>query len=309
MPRVISSSLGAAALTRTRLSVERFSVTFISDEQIRRNRDSRSGWDLYAGHRENVTFLLTQGTLPANARLCILGAGNCNDFDLRVLRSHFHQIHLIDLDEEALLTGCQAQGLDSDPQIICQGNVDVTGILSLLSGWRPEAAIPPAEVEAAIQCALRRDVPGLEWGAFDVVASTGLLTQLIDSVGLTLGPRHPRYLELVTNVRLRHLRMLMELLRPGGRSWLFTEIVSSLTCPELSRVSNAELLPLLNRCIQQGNFFSGCNPAVVPQVYQRDAELQRSVRSLTTTRPWLWNFIYRTYAVCGFGAVKNESAG
>ncbi|MDB5389789.1 MAG: hypothetical protein JWM11_5435, partial [Planctomycetaceae bacterium] len=87
-------------------------MDFISEEQFRRNQESRTGWELYAGHREHVTFLLTQNNSPLNGRLCVFGAGNCNDLDLHRLRNHFREIHLVDLDADALLAGCQAQGVE-----------------------------------------------------------------------------------------------------------------------------------------------------------------------------------------------------
>jgi hypothetical protein len=279
-------------------------LDFIREEQIRRNRDSRSAWQLYAVHRENVTTLLMKQPARPDSRLCVLGAGNCNDLDLNKLRSHFQQIHLVDLDGEALLAGCQAQGFESDPNIICHAGIDVTGIMPLMTQWHPDAPVSEAGMQSTLKAALTPMPLPVESGSFDVVASVGLLTQLIEAVNLSLGATHPQYLNLVTNIRLRHMRLLLELLRPGGMSWLFNEIVSSSTCPALLTVTHQELLPLVNRSINQGNFFTGCNPAVLMQIYQRDPELHDNMQSLTVSHPWLWKFLYRTYAVCAFGALK-----
>jgi hypothetical protein len=285
-------------------------VDFISEEQIRRNRDSRTGWELYTEHRRNVTGLLGQH-IPAakrpQARLCVLGAGNCNDLDLHRLRNRFHEIHLVDLDGEALLAGCEAQGVDNDPNIVRHSEVDVTGVMPLISKWRPESPPPDDQVQAALLRALQPQLLGFAAQSFDVVASTSLLTQLIEAIGLTLGTRHPQYLNLITNVRLRHLRLLLELTKPGGMSWLFSELVSSLTCPELLAVTEEELMPLMVKCVNQRNFFTGCNPSVIAQIYQRDAELMTAVQTMSTTRPWLWKFLYRVYAVYAVGAVKSQT--
>lgn len=283
-------------------------MDFISEEQIRRNRDSRSGWELYTEHRQNVTGLLGQHVPAANvpqSRLCVFGAGNCNDLDLHRLRNRFHEIHLIDLDGAALLAGCEAQGVDNDPHIIRHGELDVTGLMPLITQWRPERPPPDNQVQAALQRASEPQSLGLTLQSFDVVASTGLLTQLIEAINLTLGPQHPQYLNLITSVRLRHLRLLLELTRPGGMSWLLTELVSSLTCPELLTVTEDELMPLMVRCVTERNFFTGCNPSVIAQIYQHDPELKSAIQQLSTTRPWLWKFIYRVYAVYVVGALKS----
>jgi hypothetical protein len=280
-------------------------LDFVNEEQIRRNRDSRAGWDLYTEHRQTVTALLTQRIPTAQGRLCLIGAGNCNDVDLKQLRNHFSEIHLLDLDREAIEIGCVAQGVDADPGIICHPPIDVTGILPLVNRWTPDTPAPVVDVAMAIQVAAEPNSFGIPLASFDVVASTGLLTQLVDQVNLTLGTEHPQFLELITTLRLRHLRLMLELLKPGGVSWLFTEVVSSLTCPELLKVPQAELMPLLTHCINQGNFFTGCNPAVLNQIYRQDPVLKSQVADLFVTRPWLWKFIYRSYAVVGIAALKN----
>jgi hypothetical protein len=286
-------------------------VDFISEEQIRRNRDSRTGWELYTEHRQNVTGLLGQHVPAAKmpqARLCVFGAGNCNDLDLHRLRNRFHEIHLVDLDGEALLAGCEAQGVDNDPNIVRHGDVDVTGVMPLISQWRPDSPPSEVQVQTALLQALQPQSLGFEAQSFDVVASASLLSQLIEAIGLTLGTQHPQYLNLIINVRLRHLRLLLEMTKPGGMSWLFTELVSSLTCPELLAVTEDELMPLMVRCVNERNFFTGCNPSVIAQIYQHDLELMPAVQTLSTTPPWLWKFLYRVYAVYAVGALKNHSS-
>ena len=50
--------------------------------QLRLNRETLDNWPLYRSHREAVADLICRPPQPASARLCILGAGNCNDLDL-----------------------------------------------------------------------------------------------------------------------------------------------------------------------------------------------------------------------------------
>ena len=61
---------------------------------------------------------------------------------------------------------------------------------------------------------------------FEVVASMCLLTQIIDSVVSITGPGAVP-LELVGALRQRHLRLLAELLLPGGIGILVTDFALS----------------------------------------------------------------------------------
>lgn len=278
----------------------------ITAEQVRRNRDARQGWNLYQSHRERVTQLLLSAAPSPGAALCVLGAGNCNDLELKRLRQHFRSIHLVDLDTEALSEGCELQGLAGDRAIHCHGGIDVTGVAERMEAWQPQQPAATEEVADVIRDALASQVSGLPCGPFDVVASVGLLTQLIEMVGLTLGTQHPQFLGLMSAIRLRHLRLLLELTRSGGRAWLFCEVVSSLTCPELLRTPESNLAPVLQRAIAQQNFFTGANPAILNRLFQEDPELRASISALESPPPWLWHFFTRTYAVCAFGATKHR---
>lgn len=276
----------------------------LTAEQVRRNRDARQGWDLYRRHRERVTELLLAAAPSDQSTLCVLGAGNCNDLDLQQLRQRFSSIHLVDLDAEALLQGCELQGLAADPAIGRHGNLDLTGVAARLERWQPEQPAVAADIQAVTDAALNCQPIELPLAPFDVVASVGLLTQLIESVILSLGATHPQFLALMSTIRLRHLRLLVELTRPGGQAWLFTEVVSSVTCPELLRTTESDLMPVLQRAVALHNFFTGANPAVISRIVQEDPELSPYVAALATPAPWLWDFFTRTYAVCAFGVTK-----
>ena len=273
-------------------------------EQVRRNREARRGWELYRSHREQVTQLLIGSATQPRQSLCVLGAGNCNDLDLQRLRQQFHTIRLIDLDAEALELGCAEQGVAADAAIERQGGIDVTKIGSRLHTFSPDNPPPVDEIRGILRDALARPLPGLPTEQYDVVASVGLLTQLIELVLVTLGPQHPQFMDVMSAVRLRHLRLLLELTKPGGTAWLFMEVVSSQTLPELLTTPAANLIPLLKQAIENKNFFTGANPAAINQTLQRDPELAAAIAGQAAPAPWLWNFFTRTYAVCGIGLKK-----
>ncbi|MES2791061.1 MAG: hypothetical protein V4719_15720 [Planctomycetota bacterium] len=273
-------------------------------EQVRRNREAREGWDLYHHHRERVTNLLLYSAGSPDQTLCVLGAGNCNDLDLKRLRERFRQIQLIDLDGEALAAGCEQQGMTDDAGILLLGGIDVTNLAPRLQAWKPDQPVAAHEIQGALLDAMARPLPGLPTEQFDVVVSVGLLTQIIEMVLLSLGPQHPQFLELLSAVRLRHLRLLLELTKPGGTAALIFEVVSTLTCPELLETSEAALWPVLQQAIEKHNFFTGANPAIINQIFQRDPELSAAIVKLGHTNPWLWTFFTHTYAVCAFTARK-----
>jgi hypothetical protein len=275
-------------------------MTRITEEQFRRNRDARQGWELYANHRAHVTRSLLSSVATSDATLCVLGAGNCNDLDLQQLKARFQSIDLVDLDDEALFAGCEQQGVADDPAIRLHGKVDVTGVAQRVESWQL-AQLPSAdEINQTARDALLGPLTGVPSRPFDVVASVGLLTQLIEMVDGTLGARHPQFLNLMPAVRLRHLRLLLELTKPGGTAWLLTEVVSSLTCPELLTTSESNLMPVLQRAVAQQNFFTGVNPAIIQRLFQEDPVLKAGVARLEVPLPWLWSFFTRTYAVVPF---------
>lgn len=288
-------------------------VNQLSKRQIEFNQASLDGWQAFTNHREIVTELLSVGARPGNSRLCILGAGNSNDVDLaHLLRSH-REIHLVDLDADALARGVARQGFAEDPAVKCHGGIDVTGMWDTLAAKSPQCEIRPADLDAFIAEPFRQVGSALP-GPFDVVASTCLLSQLIDAVSDTLGQGHPRFLEVVQAIRAGHLHLLVQLVSPGGIAVLITDIVSSDSHPPLRSVAEETLFDVVAQLIADRNFFHGVNPAVLLSLFRSDPLLAREVAGVEASRPWRWNLGPRVYAVCaltarryGIGARQGDS--
>jgi hypothetical protein len=268
----------------------RRSVTVrVAEEQARRNLRTRGAWDQYRAHRRRVTQLLMpeQSDAPAG-RLCVLGAGNGNDLDLAQLAAVYDEVHLVDLDAGALDFAIEQQPKAARERIVLHGGVDVTEALASLKP--ADATIDDAVAAFGKRVALDLPAP------FQAVASVGLLTQLIDSAADAVGREHPRLIEVVAALRAAHLRLLADLLAPGGRGVLVTELVSSDTFPELPRIAEEALPEVLSQLLAERNFFTGVNPMVIKSLLESDP-LREEVCHVELTLPWRWEFVDRTYAV------------
>lgn len=215
------------------------------------NRSTASRFDVVRAHRARVTDLVGQiaRSLPNASRLCVLGAGNVNDLDLSRVLTDCAELHLVDIDGEAMERGVQRQGMAGEARIVIHGQQD-----------------------------LRR--PWSHGLGFDIVLSAGMLSQLVDQARLTCSGG----LVEVLDARDQHLAALVNLTRDAGKAILVTDVVSSMTVPGLEDATAAELAELLPRLIADSNFFTGCNPAALVNVFHT---IDR-VASVSATTPWIW---------------------
>jgi hypothetical protein len=244
------------------------------------NRQLQDGWERYTPHRERVTAVLSEYAGPG-ASLCILGAGNLNDVRLDHLLSSFAKIHLVDLDVDSVTSALMRQRLNSRSGLCVHGPIDLSGILDRL----------PTRASGAP--AVTHDLVGMLVGnrcavagqPFDVTASTGVLTQLIQSVAdAALAPDDLVRVSLA--LRDKHLADLVHLTRPGGALVLVSDVVSTYTAPELSEAAAHDLERLLSVCIAAKNFFTGTNPYRILDLLQ--TSFRDSVTDIRLVDPWLW---------------------
>jgi hypothetical protein len=226
----------------------------------------------------------------AGGRLCVLGAGECNDLDLERLVGSFREIHLVDVDGKALMRAVARQPAPVRARLKRHA-LDLSGLSPRrLERWR-RAPPEPSEIEAAAAGAMEGILDKLEGpagGAFEVVASTCMLTQLAFSVARALGDRHPA-LEAVRLALMRtHLSTLISLVTPGGAALLATDLVSSTTF-DLPRDRDAA--ELMREVVQKGAGYFAANPEIL-------AGLLSEVATPELLPPWLWTGpLERTYLV------------
>lgn len=269
----------------------------LTDQQSR-NRASRDLWHRFAAHRQRVTDLILGGAPPdaRSPRLTILGAGNCNDLDLARLRQRFDAIQLVDCDLGAVQQGLQRQGLMADSAITLMGPVDLSGIAGQIQTWSPDQPPSAQEIDWALTAAASAAVV-TTFPPSDVVASVCLLSQILERLILALGPEHPRLLELLHLVRHAHLRLLINQLNSGGTGLLITDVVSSESAPQIVDAQPLALPRLLRELIEQRNFFTGLNPAVIHSLLTTDPLLVPHVEQVAIHAPWIWDMGSRVYAV------------
>src|SRR5881275_908124 len=94
----------------------------VAAEQARQNRTTQSQWLLYASHRREIERLIVPES--PGGHICVLGAGNCNDLDLKWLAQVYREVHLVDLDDVALRSAVERQGLGDSSDIHCHAPVD-----------------------------------------------------------------------------------------------------------------------------------------------------------------------------------------
>lgn len=182
--------------------------------------------------------------------------------------------------------------------VVLQNCVDVTGIDEHISKWQPDRPASRREVAACIEATanLSRDFQA----RYDVTASVGVLSQLIDCIISTLGERHESFLSLLTAIRKQNLRYLLEATKPGGIVFLGADVVSSLTCPQIQNADRADLPKILTTALAERNFFTGMNPSVLYQVLTEDQQLAALSSTVEVGQPWLWDQGARSYLIVPF---------
>ena len=239
------------------------------------NRETADSWAWFADHRAKVTTLVLEAIEPAALfppSVCVLGAGNSNDLDLGRLVQSGAGVHLVDIDEEALAHGVARQ---LTPGAARLHHVELTGV----------AQFDPAISTCELVCTALAG-PRLTLGPFNVVASSGLLTQLVAAAVDGLGADHPAVDETTLAIRTGHLRLMTRLLAPGGVAVLVTDVVSSDTLPAL--LEHHDPASLLRQALSTGNFFTGTHPEGLVRALDTDDNLVGRVDGVELTRPWRW---------------------
>jgi hypothetical protein len=186
----------------------------------------------------------------------------------------------------------------NDPRVRLHAGVDLTGIADVFAAWEK---MPPtqAEVDAAARRTLDAVATGFG-GPFDVVLSPCLLSQLVGFADDVLRRDHPGRRQLLVALRTRHLRTVVDLLKPGGTGVVVCDVASSTRYPELAGTRREKLPDLLDRLSYTDRGFDGLSPAALQEGMLADPQVAPLVGPVQQISPWLWRLgPERTFLVYG----------
>jgi hypothetical protein len=248
------------------------------DEQRALNRATADNQALFEGHRTRLMSLIEES--GGSGRLALVGAGNCNDYDLPRLVSRFAHVELIDVDAEAVEGAAFRQGVAGEVAIRAPCDVGNVGIAH-------DALEAGASFPDVLEALARGTVP-VDPNGFDLVVSAGVLTQAMRAVAGVLGENDARIGDLAVAVRSGHIRTLLGMARPGGRVLLVTEVVSNQVLPEVADARESELGAILFRAIFRGDVFTGVSPAAITSWLGSERPFGARLVTPGIFGPWRW---------------------
>jgi hypothetical protein len=257
-------------------------------EQIASNESAVGHEASHATHRARMTREIAERA-PASGRgrLCLLGAGNANDVDLESLAARFAEIHLVDIDQDAVAGAIARVPASLRARLVAHAPLDASGMFDRLEPW--SAAPPdPAALDGIVATAVTRVVGALP-GPFDIVVSCSLLTQLQLVLVQVVGDVNPRFDELRSALNRAHMRTLGALLAPGAVALLVTDLTASEIYPPIDHLPpGADLEKLMSDVIATGSFIYATNPGPLSSEMRRDPELKRTFAVRFPIGPWIW---------------------
>ncbi len=273
----------------------------------RLNRETEARWDSFASHRARVTGLIAALGNEARSSTCaILGAGNCNDLDLSRLTQVFTEVHLFDIDKEAITRARDRQPPEVAARLRLRAPLDLGGALSDVGRFRRRPATP-ADL-GALPGAGSRGVLARVADRYDVVASTCLLSQLVHGCQRLLGDDHPQIQEIACAVVVAHLRILATLTKPGGNGLLVTDVVSSDTYPLEELFGARDPWALIGELETTGNHLSGTIPTFLRRIVNTDSVVAPLIAGSGLIEPWLWRLgDEETYLVYGMALSRRAA--
>lgn len=281
----------------------------LQQQHLKRNEESRDLGDSFQGHRDKVMQLITgtatqilQNTDSKLSSLVLLGAGNCLDVDLNELQKRYEKIHLVDVDGDAIAMAASASAVPAQ----CELHSPIDVAAPLMSLTRKDFEPADSESLATTLQVLSTETVASEIPESDVVVSLCLLSQLVETLSGIIGENHAAFSYALKAVRIGHLRRMLNMLRPGGVAILVSDVVSSVTAPELVDAEEGDIPELVRKLVDGRNFFSGTNPAIVLAELNVLTKTAGGPESVHTIDPWKWQPGNRTFAVYGMRIQKRR---
>lgn len=183
-----------------------------------------------SAHRQRLLSLALE--LPQGDALCVFAAGNADELDLERLVTHFREVHLVDLDDQALVRARDRQSAAVRSKIVLHEGVDASGLLEHLDDWGdrfPEHA----ELARVATEAAQSIVHGLG-ATFPAVISACVLNRFALPFQQAWLASRSHWTALLSTMRAIHLATLAGAARSGGRCLLAFDVASSREMPALA---------------------------------------------------------------------------
>jgi hypothetical protein len=277
--------------------------------QVAANRSGVGHEEHFAGHRARLTQeICARAPAGGGGRVCLLGIGNANDVDLDAVAARFAEVHLVDIDPEAIERARARVSTQARARLVVQAPVDLSGIFDKLDAWvkKPPSVDTIADAVEEGVGALDDRLPG----SFDVVVSCCVLTQLHLALLEVTGDRHPRFEEFRVALNHIHVLTVATQLGPGGVGLLVTDLTSSEHYPPLDHLPpDADVGKLMSDLVHVGNVIGATHPGILSGIIRHDDELKAKYGVRFPVGPWLWhNGPSQTYLVYGL-EIKRSADG
>jgi hypothetical protein len=241
-------------------------------------------WQRYAPHRHRLMQLVEQA--GSGGKLAVFGAGNASDLELAWLVERFDEVHLLDLDEQALARARARHTLPYPDRLVLHASVDFSGFLQHLDDWGESFPEPAALGAAAVEAAGRLV---RELGSFDVTLSTCVLSQLGLPFRRAWVASRSNWAHLSSAIMGVHLATLAGTTRRAGV--LVCDVATSQRVPELDGFrerSGEELAAFVAEQAQRGALALHPDPRSLLGWLEAPG-LRSMVASPRVVEPWLWD--------------------
>ncbi|MCR6650287.1 MAG: hypothetical protein NVV73_01735 [Cellvibrionaceae bacterium] len=279
-------------------------------QQKSANKASLKYDQYFAEHRRRQTDLILAHN-PHGGRICILGAGNCMDVDLPRISEVFAEIHLVDIDREALEGAKRRLPATVARKIHLHTPVDVSGANKTLEDWRNFKVTEEVLLEFPARAAdeIKARLPG----PFDCVVSSCLISQILLTCTRVLGEEHPLLQAGLITLLVAHLRLLAALTKPQRNALWITDVSSSEIAPLPPPGSQVDGAVLLQTLAATNRLFTYLQPNLITDLARQDPQVSASGDFADPPETWLWhNGPHRSFLVYALifsaGNGPNDSA-
>ena len=263
------------------------------------NKASRKYFKDFEEHRRQQTDLILSAN-PEGGRICILGAGNCNDTDLKRIAAQFAEIHLVDIDRDAIGNAKARQPEPIFNKIFLHAPLDISGANKSLEEWRDFKVTQETLLTFPERTAnqLISQLPG----PFDCVVSSCLISQILLTYTSVMGEQHPLLQAGLITLLVAHLRSLVALTKSGGKALWITDVSSNQIAPLSRSTPRKSGIELLHVLAANQQIFTYLDPRLIRDLAQQDPDIYSRGAIEDSLKAWLWHNgpqdTFLVYALC-----------